>query len=726
MVFPPLKNNFSPIFLLLCFRRELTEAQRDEIIESPPDSEERADLLVEYIPRYRVYAAINRDSEDNNDAISTFSAYSARYLLSINFDEVKDIVLGAEYDRGVILELGRQLQEHSTHFENLATTVSDLQEGLISTVTGQSKQLTILVEDLQLSLATQTDRVFKATTDMARTNRKIVSFLQETKVVPEEDYNIVEAIIRQEEERAQDAADISWKIEEENWKELTREALDALSKNNLINAQKRKIAEDILAIAQNIQDGNFDQAGKDAIDVLSKTGVIDSTDVERVMTDIKEGAELFRRTSEIVRDIESGNLEKAGRDALLLLSENGVIDADDAKIAKAAGDIIQIIENKNKSIEESVEKTAEILLKTGAIDTRDLDRIEGVLEIIRLSSEASNDTDIVLAGRDAVDLLSKTGVIDAKDAKQMVEVIDKGRSIIQIGSDITTNFKEERYVQAGLGVATILGETGIISPQDAEKAKEVVNLAVAGATLAAGISTGNPIMIMSGASSLVRRAFGFGKSKKRGPDPRVLAALARIETKLNIIDQKINRVIELQAETLKAVKNLETVVIQGFTALEDILKDLGVELGTILKYLQGDEGLETCMRLINDRNEGGWEPFFTEVTYLPEGFPVTIGNFNTWEAIREYYDTDRDAWETCFSSMINMFSKNSQIPLEMQMAAYTTGGHESLFTEYINPGYLPLTRLLDAHWPLVSMIDFDEMLETFNATTKFRAWYRKI
>ena len=261
-----------------------------------------------------------------------------------------------------------------------------------------------------------------------------------------------------------------------------------------------------------------------------------------------------------------------------------------------------------------------------------------------------------------------------------------------------------RNVQAGTqAIANILQRTGVLDNEDAGVAAGAVNVAVSAATLVGSVYTGNVLGVVVGASGLVTgvsNLFGGGDSNPGIGD--ILEGQLEIRRELLEARREIAegvhsilvRVSEFEERTILAIEEIST-SIQG---VQWELGGLRVMLG---EYSRLGVELATCEDFANRRTR--YDGFVSErsVGYVPDVVTFATGELRTWDGLTQHYQTNAAQFRECFSAMRLLFS-DSRIHGAFLMSTYTDDGGAGFLSNYIRPGFEPLTRILNRHYPLLT------------------------
>jgi hypothetical protein len=218
------------------------------------------------------------------------------------------------------------------------------------------------------------------------------------------------------------------------------------------------------------------------------------------------------------------------------------------------------------------------------------------VELIKLSVEViKNDRDLIVASfkdfnaglsgvkdgiKESTDRINDDSSVDSKKTAQFLyDKIIRGKplnknetnpSLLDSQKKITENLAKSfaaagtmaNSLQSIINVTNMLSDNlGIKLPSNVQKALNTATKVAAGVKLASAVVSG----FMSGGvltavGMLSSGPLGDMLGMSSGTDPQVMAALGRIEAKLDVVLENQQKMLDLQIETIKAIKNLAVMV----------------------------------------------------------------------------------------------------------------------------------------------------------------------
>ena len=267
-----------------------------------------------------------------------------------------------------------------------------------------------------------------------------------------------------------------------------------------------------------------------------------------------------------------------------------------------------------------------------------------------------------------------------------------------------------RDIQDGThAVANILLQTGVLDSEEAKDVQEIVDKVSGLVSVGAGIATGNVLGVLTGVSSLL----GGGG----GPDPQVMAALDEISERQREMLQRQQLLLEGQQEILQGQQDIlekvkdferqmtafERKMIARFDEIRHSITEVQWEiaqLGHMLRdYSYLGVNLTGCEDFTIRRNRYGFVSD-QDREYVPEIVTFVTGEWRDWDGLRSHYEANREVWANCFSPAIRTLFSASRIHRAFLMSTYTSDEGQGLLSNYVDPGFKPLVRLLARHYPL--------------------------
>ena len=287
------------------------------------------------------------------------------------------------------------------------------------------------------------------------------------------------------------------------------------------------------------------------------------------------------------------------------------------------------------------------------------------------------------------------------------EVIDR----LKVQETAQNVLSTTRDVQDGThAVANILLQTGVLDPEDAKDAREIVDKASGLVSVGASIVTGNVLGVLTGVSSLLG---GGGPA----PNPQVMAALDEISERQREMLQRQKQLLEGQQKILQGQQDIlekvkdferqltafEGNMIAGFDEIRHSITEVQWEIAqlgqTFRAYSYLGVNLDNCedftkrrtrYRFVSDRDR----------EYVPEIVTFMTGDWRDWDGLRSHYEANRKEWKICFWDVMRTLFSASRIHQAFLMSTYTSDEGQGLLSNYVNPGFKPLVRLLARRYPL--------------------------
>ena len=462
-------------------------------------------------------------------------------------------------------------------------------------------------------------------------------------------------------------------------------------------------------------------------------------------------------------DLLRYDMEKTQRYLALNFEDHAAIEAGEGRISRqTALDLGRELRKRDSRIADLAEKTRNLQnqLTTQLDETES--RVEGIeSEAARLGRVAVQKDRILTEHGDILDM---HGVLIGNHENRLdeleVEVIDLDRAYGQLTDDVLFNqallydvlpvsakigalknprFLVERFpnekerkevidrlkvqetaqnvlsatedVQDGAhAVANILLKTGVLAPEDARDALEIVDKAKGLASVGASVYTGNVVGVLTGISSLL----GSGGP---APNPQVMASLDEISDRQREMLQRQQRLLEGQQEIIQGQQDilekikdferqmtaLERQMMARFDEVRHSITEVQWEIAqlgrTLRDYSYLGVNLAGCEDFTKRRTNYGLVSH-RDREYVPEIVSFVTGEWRDWDGLRRHYESNSKIWASCFSPAIRTLFSASRIHRAFLMSTYTSDEGRGLLSNYINPGFNPLVRLLARHYPL--------------------------
>lgn len=274
-----------------------------------------------------------------------------------------------------------------------------------------------------------------------------------------------------------------------------------------------------------------------------------------------------------------------------------------------------------------------------------------------------------------------------------LEVQEDAQALLRTARDVQTVTQ---------GVASILQKTGVMDAEDSGVAANVDNVVSSAATLVGNVHTGNLLSVVVGVSDLltgVSNLFGEpgdGTVLRDVLEGQVEIRRELLEARKEIaegVDSILLRVGEFEERTILAFEEIG-VSIQGVQwelgALRDMLRDYSA-LGVSLTACENFTNRRSLYDFVSEHNGG----------YVPEVVILHTGKFRTWNSLTQHYQSNDEVFQECFPAMRLLFSVGRIHPAFL-MSTYPDDDGSGFVSSYIRPGFEPLARILNRHYPLLA------------------------
>lgn len=248
-------------------------------------------------------------------------------------------------------------------------------------------------------------------------------------------------------------------------------------------------------------------------------------------------------------------------------------------------------------------------------------------------------------------------------------------------------------------VAKITANLGLGSEKDQERIQEIIHYASVASDLARDYATGNYLGMAVTVSGIV-------SNKSTRPDPEqvrfeaIMGALRQIDQRLELIDQKIDRVIELQQATLEAIFDLDRSMYNRFRTLKSDLDVIAWEQ-QVIKQLVIDTGqlpgdLIQCELFLAGRNvrSAGRRTAYN----APPFVNFAVGEFDTWDALESHFNSNSTDYGDCRNGIRRLFAPGHRNSLLLMQTYSINGGQQGWISNFIRPTYLPLLNIATSHF----------------------------
>ncbi|MBF0102463.1 MAG: hypothetical protein HQK77_16285 [Desulfobacterales bacterium] len=241
--------------------------------------------------------------------------------------------------------------------------------------------------------------------------------------------------------------------------------------------------------------------------------------------------------------------------------------------------------------------------------------------------------------------------------------------------------------------AIIAGELGIGSEKDQKKINQVVEYASVAANLCASFASGNYVgMAVTVASLFSKKKGNDSTSPEQQRFDAIMGMLRHIDAKLDIIEKKVDHVIELQVATLEAIASLEDTINNHAKSIKEELRYIEWDQQAIkalvisTSYLYGQ--LTKCKTFLDSRNIVVGEESY------PAFIDFTVGNFYSFADLAAHYGSNVRNCQLCMEDGLkSLFSPNSLNALLLMESYSTPDGKEGLQKEFIDPVFNTILSL---------------------------------
>ena len=328
-------------------------------------------------------------------------------------------------------------------------------------------------------------------------------------------------------------------------------------------------------------------------------------------------------------------------------------------------------------------------------------------------------------------------VIKGKDADQKTA----NSSILAAQEQLNTNLKRT-FDSAGkmadnlsniITTTQTLSQTlGVSIPKDLQKALGSASKIATGVKMASTIISGfasGGILTAAGliGSGPIGDMLGMGKSA----DSAVTESLGRIEGKLDLILGNQQKMIEIQIETVKMIKNLAVMIdeyhqqeMMAFADLRD-LELVNLEIGKALL----NNNIRTCEGMINFKLKAYWgnDSLRNGSTTTGIDYEKFYSQFGSMASFRNFTKSSGEYnFSKCQEAFSEVFGSDStnESPI---LSIFSTKDNENLYTFQKNK-YLPLVKLLKnysgvngfskkiLHMPTREITGLDKKMEELTTT----------
>jgi len=512
---------------------------------------------------------------------------------------------------------------------------------------------------------------------------------------------------------------------------------------------------------------SFDKIMEDSSRVVAKAMAITIAEKNPALAHELESAAANSATKE-----EFTEKVKASKNYLALAEEMfqySVVNTKEQLAAVATGAVAGLLYleiKENKTFKDILKKYEELKPKIEEIK-KNIDTIKLTVAVIKKNKDDANlnlkDFNEGLSGlktgiKETFDT-AKTAIEgnDPKNGKKTAQFIYdkviKGKdadnqaaypSIQAAQEKINTNLKKT-FDSAGkmadnlsniINTTQTLSQTlGISIPKDIQKALNTASKITAGvkmaSTIISGFASGGVLaavgMIGSGP---IGDMLGMGK----GADPAVMESLGRIERKLDLVLENQQKLIEMQIETVKMIKNLAVIIDEyhqkEMMALAD-LRDLGLVNLEIGKALLNNN-IRICEEMINFKLKVYWgnDSLRNGSTTTAIDYEKFYSQFGSIASFRNFAKSSAENnFSKCQEAFSEVFGGDSTNGSPV-LSIFSTKENQNLYTFQRNK-YLPLVKLLEnfsggngfskkiLHMPTRQIMDLDTKTAELTTANSF-------
>ena len=265
-------------------------------------------------------------------------------------------------------------------------------------------------------------------------------------------------------------------------------------------------------------------------------------------------------------------------------------------------------------------------------------------------------------------------------------------------------------------MGNILTRSGIVEGEDAGRVHNGVGLVASTAIAVAGCYALEVVSCLGGVSGMVT-----GLSNLFGGTTTASSRLAEDQRRLMegqraLLEGQLKVRQELQAAHADVLENrlalfevadaIDTNMRDGFADVHTALGAMSWELGqlreTEMDFSELGTMLRRCEAFVARRAE--FDDFDAHVAYVPDTVRPAFapGEFSTWESLRSHFATNGADWKSCLGVVRDLFSRRQTVRdlhSVFRLSTYRARvGGGTLLTDYVNPGFAPLVRLMSRHY----------------------------
>ncbi len=326
-----------------------------------------------------------------------------------------------------------------------------------------------------------------------------------------------------------------------------------------------------------------------------------------------------------------------------------------------------------------------------------LDELEGVLvdldkEMNLIADDVSFNQSLIfgmLPTKEKLRALKNPRFLEKafKDKPEEREKLKSKLKLKELQEDIASEIKT--YTGYLKGAAIIAGNLGIGSEEDQKKINQAVEYATIADNVASNLASGNYLGIAVTISGL------FSKKNNNSPEQQryeaIMGMLRQVDAKLDVIDQKVDHIIELQMNTLEAIANLEKVMNNQFQSIKEELTFIAWEQQAIKELVIGTSPIKNyllnCEMFLATRD--------VDESTVPDFINFPVGNFSTWEDLEAHFNNNNNSYDTCQEALTPLFpyQLSSINPLLLMQSYSTDNGKEGMIKNFIDPVYNPIKEI---------------------------------
>ena len=270
-------------------------------------------------------------------------------------------------------------------------------------------------------------------------------------------------------------------------------------------------------------------------------------------------------------------------------------------------------------------------------------------------------------------------------------------------------------VTSSLG--NILTRTGVLEGEDAGRANDAAGLVASTAIAIAGCYSVEVVSCLAGASGMVTglsNLFGGG-SDRSGSLNAVLEGQRRLAEGQRRLAEGLlaarrelrdahQDVLENRVVLLERAGAIDRRLTAGFADVQRsvgaVLWEVGQLSDTTIDFSDFGTRLRECEDFVRRRIE---YDFNEHTAYVPRTVQFALGEFSTWGGLESHYAANGTYWRPCLRTIRDLFSRRQiyrDVHSIFRLSIYQGRSRGTLLTEYVNPGFAPLVRLISRHYSM--------------------------